>query len=299
MNSRQESKLNMYHAVIAHCDANPTIVATVAAFNTLLTAFKAKTSSLETTAQQEAQVITGIATDKKVMRETLCQQAADLAAVVFSFAASQADNTLKESVDFSKSDLRNLKDDELAPACRNIHDAANTNLAALATYGITAPMLAAFNDLIDDYDEAVPAPRNAAALRKTYGTTLKNLIKECDAMLNDQMDTLAVQYKTANLEFYTTYKNNRIILDAATSNTKVEGIVTSRVVDPGLSGVTVSADGTSYSTTTDANGNYSLKIPVPGTYTINFTKTGFTPKSGNVEITLGQTSTLNISLSPL
>ena len=38
MNALQEAKLNMYHAVINHCDANPAIVATVPAFLPLLCA---------------------------------------------------------------------------------------------------------------------------------------------------------------------------------------------------------------------------------------------------------------------
>jgi hypothetical protein len=302
MDSRQEAKLNMYHAVISHCDANAAIVATVPAFATLLTAFKAKVSSIDSTAALEAQVISGIATDKKVMRTNLCQQAADIAAVVYSYAVSVANNTLKEEVDFSKSELKDLRDDQLAPTCRNIHDAANDNLVALATYGITAPMLAAFDTLIDDYAAAVPKPRNAAALRKTYASTLKTLYKDSSGMLDDQMDPLAVQFKAANLEFYTTYKNNRITVDPAVSNTRVAGDITDSVTTNGLYQVEVKAtkDGIEFFTIkSNLDGSYSLRVPF-GVYTITYTIPSHTTHQvTNVQVLLGQTTTLDVQLIPV
>ena len=155
----------MYHAVINYGNANPAIVATVPAFSTTFTSFKAKVSSIESTAQLETQVITGVATDKKTRKETLVQQATDIAAVVFSYASSVGNNTLKQQVNFSRSELLRLKDDELPATSHNIHDAANANLVALAPYGITAAMLTSFDTLISQYAAVVPSPRNAKAQR--------------------------------------------------------------------------------------------------------------------------------------
>lgn len=300
MNSKQEARLNMYHAVIAYCDANNPIVLTIPAFDTALTSFRAKVSSIETTAQQEAQVISGVATDKNELRNSLCQQAADIAAVVYAFAASGNNNTLKEAVDFSKSDLRELRDDQLAPTCQNIHDAANTNLAALAPYGITAPMLSSFQDLIDDYSDAVPAPRNAAALRKTYAAALKTLFSEADEILKEQMDKTAVQFKTANEEFYNTYKNNRIILDPAVSSTQIAGVVRDQWTNNPVAGVAIQVDGESYATTTNGNGEYTLKIPEAGEFNITFTKSGYVSKTEeNVEVTIGQETDLDVIINQI
>jgi hypothetical protein len=299
MHSKQEARLNMYHAVIAHCNANPAIVATVVAFQTTLTSFKAKVSSIQTTAQQEAQVISGVATDKKVLRASLCQQGADIAAVVYAYAASIGNNTLKESMAFSRSDLRNMRDDQLAPTSLNIHDTANANLVSLAFYGITAPMLASFNSLIEDYSDAVPTPRNAAVLRKTYSAELKTLFIEADSLLTEQMDKTAVQFKAANLQFYDAYKNNRIIIDAATSATQVKGIVTDNATDNPLNAVVVTVQDQSYTTTTDHNGNYTLKIPVHGFYKIIFTKAGYVVNAAEVDVKIGQTSSLDITLTPI
>ena len=88
-------------------------------------------------------------------------------------------------------------------------------------------------------------------------------------------------------------------MDAATSNSQVTGTVTNNATGSPLNAVAVTVQDQSYSTTTNASGNYTLKIPVPGSYKIIFTKTGFAVNSDNVEITLGQTSTLNMILEPV
>lgn len=298
MTSTQESKLNMYHAVINQGNANAAIIASVGALDDVFTTFKAKVSSIDTTAQLEAQVISGIATDKKTLKETLAQQTTGIAAAIYAYAVKTNNNTLKERANVNRSGLLRLKDDELAPACRNIHDDANANIAQLGDYGITAPMLVSFNTLIDQYVAKVPSPRNAASLRKTYATNLKTLFKDCDSILKNQMDKLAVQTKAAFPDFYTTYKNNRIIIDAATSSTQVEGIVINSADDSSINAVAVTVEGQTYKAKTDPSGNYILKIAVPGTYNIKFAKAGFQDKTINdVAVKLGQSTTLNVTLN--
>jgi hypothetical protein len=66
--------------------------------------------------------------------------------------------------------------------------------------------------------------------------------------------------------------------------------VTGRVTAPGgggLSGVSVRTEGKDHQTTTDASGNYTLKLPA-GSYTIQYRKSGYERKDENV--TLGAAS---------
>ncbi len=69
MNAKQEAKLNMFRATQKHCNDNPTIVATVPAFTTTLTAFNSKVSAIIPTAQQEDLVTKGITVDKTRSKE--------------------------------------------------------------------------------------------------------------------------------------------------------------------------------------------------------------------------------------
>ncbi len=297
MNSSQEAKLNMYNAVVTHCAANPAIVATVPAFQTAFTNFQDIFSSIIETAQEEAQVIKGVAMDKAQAKKDLVQKAVDISSSVYAYAVTQNDNTLKEQVNFSLTDLLRLKDEILGPTCLNISNAANDNVANLVGYGITAAVITDFNDMITNYMGAVSNPRNAVTQRATYSASLKDYFKSGDDILKNQMDKIALQFKAANLEFYTTYKNNRIILDAGTSATELSGTVTSAADDSPVSGASVEVIGASITVNTDGNGDYEIK-PLPiGTYSVKFTKAGFTDKTvDNVLIKLGQTTTLDVEL---
>jgi len=155
------------------------------------------------------------------------------------------------------------------------------------------------NTEIVNYSAIVPAPRNAASLRSAYSETLVLQFKEADSILKNQVDKIAAQFKTLLPEFYAAYKNNRIILDAGSSSTKATGTV---IASPGASpvaGALVAVVGQPWNATTDAQGKYNLLIPVPGTYTLTCTAPSFGEAvQTNIEITLGQATTVNFTLGP-
>jgi hypothetical protein len=291
MERKTEAKLNMYRAVANHCNANPAIVATVPAFQTAVTALNANISTILSTAQMEVQVISGITADKSALKESLAQQAADIAAIVFAFASSTNNNTLKEQVKFSFREILRIKDDLIAPTCLNIHDAANANLAALAAYGITAATLTAFNNAITNYSAAVPSPRNAVSLRAAYKKDITNLIKQTDKLLKEQLDKLSVQFKTANTEFYNAYKSNRVIIDAGAAGTQIKGKVVSAVDNKALKDVKVEIVGNGLSDLSSNTGRFMIKPGAAGNYSIKLSKTGFQDNTlANVVVQTGQPS---------
>jgi len=238
--------------------------------------------------------------DKTQLRKTLCEQAATVAAAVFSFAAASNNNQLKEEVNYPISELTRQRDEMLVPICNNISAAATANIASLTTYGVTATTTGDLEDAIEDYAAIVALPRNAVTQRSAYTEAIRNLFKEADAIVKLQMDKLALQFKTANLQFYNTYKNNRIILDAATSTTQATGLITDSVTNQPIASVAIQVVNQPYTATGNSTGGYAIKIPVPGTYSITFTIGGYNTKTvTGVVITLGQSTTLNVQLVPL
>ncbi|MEQ1677537.1 MAG: carboxypeptidase regulatory-like domain-containing protein [Chitinophagaceae bacterium] len=299
MNKKQEAKLGMGQAVILHCDKYIAIINTMPAFMMFLNAFKMVVSTILNTVQREARNISGITVDKKELRETLAKQANVIAAVIYSYASASGNHTLKAEVDYSLWDLKNLRDDELGPTCMIIHKAAEDNQAALIDYNITSPVLHSFKALVYDYIGKVATPRNATAGRKALNSSLKTLFQEFDTILNERLDTVALALQQDNPEFYEEYKNNRIIVDPGTSPTQAAGTVTIKGNDDTLKGVQVNVEGQEYGTSTKADGTFKLKIPLPGSYTLLFSKEGYQTGSAPVEIKLGQTVTADIELSPV
>lgn len=300
MDGRQESKLNMYDAVITFCNDNAAIVATVPAFQTAVTSFQNIVLDLRTAAQNEIQAISGITVDKAEQKKELIGQAVDIGGAVFAYASSTDNFILKDKVRVNPSDLSRLKDELLAPACTNILNAAADNAAALIPFGVTAAKITAFETAINNYISAVPAPRNAVSNRVSVAGTIKQLFKDGDELLKEQLDKLAIQFKTTEPAFYNAYKSNRVILDAAVSSTQVAGTVADSVSRDPIFGATIQYAGLSLNTTSALDGSYVAKNPDTGIYSLIFTKSGYQDLTvPNIEVKLGQSTTLNVELVPV
>ena len=284
----------------SHIEANAVITATVPAFATVATTLRTTYNNIVDAAQQETLAITGITMDKTQARLALCNEAAGIAAAIFAYASSISDNEMKEQVNYPVSKLQNTNDELLIPVCNNILSIATTNAAAIIPYGVSAARVTAFEDIIEDYQNLIPNPRNAVSNRSAVRTSLKNLFKDADLIFKSQLDKLALQFKTTEEDFYNTYRNNRIILDAATSNTQATGTITDSVTNLPIPNVTINVVDELYTATSDATGDYTIKIPVPGTYNLTFLAGGYNTKVQNgVVVTLGQSTALNIQLVPL
>jgi hypothetical protein len=298
MTAKQEAKVSMYDAVLQHAGANPAIVGTVPAYQTAITALSAKYSAIITATQLEQVQISGITVDKSVAKKNLAQQAVDTAAAVFAYAASIGNNELQEKARYPKSRFTNMRDELVKPTCQAILDLANANLKDLAPFGISAATITLLQSAINNYGAAVAKPRNAVSQRTAYRETIKTLIREADAILKNQLDKIAPQFKMANMEFYNAYLSNRIILDAPTSATQVAGNVTASDGNNPVFNVIIKVEGASYTTTTDEKGDYILKIPVPGTYNITFTHPKFQVFTAKeITVALGKSTKLNVQLS--
>ncbi|HLM00249.1 MAG TPA: carboxypeptidase-like regulatory domain-containing protein [Pyrinomonadaceae bacterium] len=272
MKAAQQAKLNMYDAVKTVCQDNAATVATINAFKTALDEFKDKIDTIKEVAQQKDMTTTGIAADKKARKRNLSRIAGAIAGAVYAYAAATGSNVLKQEVKFTSSELLRTKDAILAPRCRNIHDLATANIAALGDYGITAAKLTELQTAIDAFAEA-------------------------DALLSERMDTVIGMFAATNPDFVATYQSARKILDAPTTTTQLKGKVTNQTDNTPVAGATVTIAETAQTAPTDSDGNYSIK-PVPsGTYTITAAKPGFNDfKKTGVEVKLGQVNNLDVEL---
>jgi hypothetical protein len=108
-----------------------------------------------------------------------------------------------------------LRDD----IAQEIHDLANDNLVALATYGVTAATLTALQTRIDAYDLIVVGPQTAAAKRTTTTAMLRVEFTRGMMLVNDRIDPLMEQFNGSGTTFYADYKNARNIIDNNGSGT--------------------------------------------------------------------------------
>lgn len=297
MTKVEEAKLNMYSAVLQHGLANDATVKSVPAFSTVFDAVKANISAIISTSQQEEKVTKGVTMGKTEDKKSLTGLSGDIAALVFAFATNTKNLPLQQEVNFSVSDLLRSKDELLIPRCQNIHKAASQNLDAMKDYGLTKSLVDALQAAIDSYTAVVPAPRNAVSLRSTAQKNLKTLFKETDQLLKNQLDKLAVNFKTTNPDFLTAYKSNRIIVNAASTSTRLKGKVLSAKDNKIIRDAKVDLVGTEMSASTTSKGNFTIKPLKAGAYTIKVFKEGFEEAIvKDIEVKQGANNTVQVLL---
>ena len=272
----------MYRATEKLCDDNPAIVGSIAAFQTSFANFKLKIAAIISTEQLVSAPIAGVSVDKYVSKGTLCKLAGDVASLIYAFASVTGNNTLREQVNFRASSLVRQRDDQLSPLCQNIHDLGVTNLNEVKNYGLTSAALTTLQTAINTFSSATPKPRNAQTERKVQRANFVDIFREVDAILRNQMDRIVIAFRAANPDFVKEYFSNRIIIDPATTATKITVTIINIADEKPIKNATVTATGTNgqatgviKSTTTSSLGKYTLKPLPPGDYTITVQATGF------------------------
>jgi hypothetical protein len=297
MNAKQEAKLKMYRATEKHCDDNATIISSLLAFQSAFTNYKAKIASIISITQQTDLVLTGIATDKSDAKQTLCQIAADIASLIFAYADANKNNTLKQEVNFNLSKLVRTRDDQLAPRCQNIHDKGLANVDALKNFGVDEDKLQVLQTAINTYSAESPKTRTATSSRKTLNANLRQLLRETDAILKNQMDKLVVAFRANNPNFVATYETNRIIVDPSKTTTQLRGKITNKANGLPIKDATILIIEANINVKTNSKGEYLVK-PLPiGQYTVRITAQGFETKEiDEVDAKLGVVNTLNVAV---
>lgn len=299
MNAKQEAKLGMYNVIVSSLDAQLPTIQQFTAFHTAYLRFKVKVNTLHIVGQQEDFIISGLALDKTQIKNSLVVMAADIAALIYSYAVEINDPLLRNEVNYSPSKLRLTKDDQLPIRLKNIHDRGVAHLAALEDYGINASLLSTFSDLIESYKEKVPSPRRGISTKKNVKANMVQLFKEADAILKLQMDKRIVALKSQYPDIIAEYKSNRILIEAAKTATQFKGTVTRKSDGSYVLNATVKLDNTIYETLTDEKGAFLIKEIPYGSYTATATADDLTAiEAVPVQIKRGQINKMKFSLLP-
>ena len=78
----------------------------------------------------------------------------------------------------------------------------------------------------------------------------------------------------------------------------ISGKITDATTSVGITGATVTTSPATSTATTDANGNYTISSVASASYMVTAGKTGYASNSGSATVTAGNTSTVNIALTP-
>ena len=218
MNTKQQNKLAMYLAVKGVLDSNNAVWQSLQAFADGYTDFTSHVARIQTLELSQVTDSTGIAQDKKASKAAMATAAQQISAAVHAYAVKNKNNTLANETDFTVSDLTGERDADAIKDCQNIHDLANTNIASLAAYGITAAKLTALQANIDGFKAIVSKPRDNIVAGATVTQALSDEFDAADETLSEILDGLIVQFQATNAKFVSDYNNARTIVDTSASH---------------------------------------------------------------------------------
>lgn len=297
MTAYQHSKFRMYHTVSGFLTEHKAVWSGIPGYVAIVEEFSQLLNTISNLTGEKLRNITGVTLNTASLKKELCHQALVVSGTLVAIASREKKFEMLESMNFTRSQLEDQPAEMLPGICRLIYTTATGYKAALTAFNITDVALEEFEQMITKYEQHCTAPRKAIIVRKTLGETLKELFAETDQLLKHQLDKVTVFFKKENDSFYHEYRNNRIIVNQGSRSTKVSGKITNSTTGEPLKNVSVTAEGTGLLAHSDADGNYTLKIPKTGPVKMVFEQDGFHPKTINdVELKLGRNTVLAVEM---
>ncbi len=298
MNLNQTNELNMLDAELLTLakynttwSGNPVMV-------TAVNSLQAKVNNLNAMDQAQKATTKGITLGKVQARTAMNDFVYTHIQAGRAYATANNNTTLKETLHYSHSDLKRLKDTDADDVCQIVHDAVAPYISGMANYGATTASLTALQTAINTFSVLIGKPRSQKAATVAATKSVSQLLTEARTINKDTLDPLIEQYKSSNTAFYKEYHTSRIKVDIGSHTvTILSGKVTdgTNPVEHAL----IKLRNTTKMKKTDAKGTYKFMRLAAGTYVIDVSAQGYKPASVNVTITENEINKVNIIIEKL
>jgi hypothetical protein len=288
--------------------ANATITATLPLFSTYFTVIQSTVAQIQAVQVQQETDKSGNTVVKNQYRVALIAQTIDVGRRVVAYAINVNNNILLAQVDYTESDLKKSSDVNLVSIAQVIHDSANANVAALATYGVTAAILTTMQTAITNFSGAIPKGRvgttdgeqSTQQLATLFNTLKTNWAK---------IDKLVAMVQTAQPNFYQEYLNVRKVISTGNGSFALQASATEINSGEPISKATFTfapSNGLLKSAATNgkdnivkktaAKGKFNIKSMPEGTYTVTITKPGYKDQVVTINVVSGELAKLDVIL---
>ena len=308
MDSKQETKLSMYIAVRDYLSKFLTILNALPNFTIFFTALQNAITQIQSTGEAQGFDKSGNAKGKNLAKDTLVTLAADTARKVKAYAKFVKNQVLLKEMEITDSELKRLADTKLKNTAQGIYDRAQANLAALATYQVTAATQTALQTALTNFDKSIGQPRIGTTDTSKATKQLVTLFKNGDTALDD-IDTVVDIIRLTQVDFYNGYKSVRKLVNNAASTLAIKGMVTDAATGSTLKGAKItftlnggatlakSVNGKNGFTKKSADkGGFLVRTATDGTYDVIVELPGYKKATTKVSVVSGQMSVLDVAL---
>ncbi len=213
MDDDQENRRSRAGAVSLVLNNNSAAIAGVPLLVAQVAELDDSIALVDNLAQGQMSETSGVTLNKEQVRETMIRKTLQVAGQLKAWASINKNEELLAKVKISHSSFMDKRDDLRANLAQEIHDLANTNLAALADAGTTAATLSALQTRVDTYKLASPSTREAIVHVSTLTKLLETELRRADTIQRERLDGLMEQFSDTEPNFYNTYHAARYIID--------------------------------------------------------------------------------------
>lgn len=203
----------MYKAVKTVVAENATLWSGLPAFENVFNTFTQKLGTLEQHAYNQNLALVGVSAVKEDKRELVADKAHAISSSLMAFAVISNNVELINQMKISRNTLRRSPYVRALQLLDLIIAKATVHLNDLGDFGVEQAAITELQTLRDELEVLMNAPRNAIIERKVLTQQIKVITKEIDLLLKNQLDKLMVVLKEEQPDFFTAYRNARIIID--------------------------------------------------------------------------------------
>jgi hypothetical protein len=220
MNKRLENKLTMYEGLQTLFTVNGETIAKIASFPPVVAEFGGLLTEIKGKWKEASSATAGKSGVKYNAEDELIAVLIPVTSALFLFAGKTKNIELQTKVTISVTQLRRMRDTELALFGSTISDIAAANSAGIAEFGITAEKIAALRAKAEAYSAAIGGQERGGAERKVANMNLGELFTSADDLLNNKVDHFMELLPDAGKEFYDKYFLLRVVKDTGVRHNK-------------------------------------------------------------------------------
>ena len=199
----------MFTQVENKLEENAAIVDTSPAFMTARTNLKTKLDFVESLMQELSLKNTGVARDKKNTKERLSELLEIVGSGIYAYARNNGDLTLAQKVSAPYSTYIRMRGTELQETAQAIYNIADLHKLDIVDYNVGPEDLTKLTNAIQKFKTDNAKPRGVIIDGESNRSTLRKVVNELNDFLREEMDKIAITFKTRYPEFYTLYFNAR------------------------------------------------------------------------------------------
>lgn len=212
MTEVQTAVLSAYQKMLLECDKAPESVAKIPLFKAKITLVREIVAEIQILAPQHIESTKGKTTSKNSLLDELVDTTDIIASAVHSCAHQKGDTNLIEKVNYKRSKINNIGQNQILDIARVVlNNAKQVPAAELAEAGISAEELTEFAELIARVGAMVPDNAVTEVEKTAIGERIRELFAELADIKANHLNRLSKQFIRKDPDFYYRYKTTMVV----------------------------------------------------------------------------------------